>query len=140
MCEGGKGRVYRRGRAGIKSSPQATRPLGSSGFTPLKKSLSPVDTFFMIVVKLDRVLAERKVRLTDLARRVGIALPNLSLLKTGKVKEIRLALLDALCRELDCQPGDLLAREATVEPRPAAAASRNGKRPHAANVGIDFID
>ncbi len=91
----------------------------------------------MIDVKLDRLLAERRMTLTDLARRVGIALPNLSLLKTGKVKEIRLALLDALCRELGCQPGDLLERRPDPPPDRAGLAGANGR---VANVSIDFID
>jgi len=55
------------------------------------------------------MLASRKMRLTDLSGRVGISMTNLSLLKTGKVKAIRFSTLEALCRELDCQPGDLLA-------------------------------
>ena len=55
------------------------------------------------------MLASRKMRLTDLSDRVGISMTNLSLLKTGKVKAIRFSTLEALCRELDCQPGDLLA-------------------------------
>ena len=62
-----------------------------------------------IEVRLDVVLARRKMRLTELSERVGIAMTNLSLLKTGKVKAIRFSTLEALCRELDCQPGDLLA-------------------------------
>jgi len=70
-----------------------------------------------IEVRLDLMLAKRKMRLTDLAERVGIALTNLSLLKTGKVKAIRFSTLEALCRELDCQPGDLLE----FVPEPAAA-------------------
>ena len=61
-----------------------------------------------IEVRLDLMLAMRKMRLTDLSDRVGIAMTNLSLLKTGKVKAIRFSTLDALCRALDCQPGDLL--------------------------------
>jgi putative transcriptional regulator len=61
-----------------------------------------------IEVRLDLMLARRKVRLTELADRVGIAMTNLSLLKTGKVKAIRFSTLEALCRELECQPGDLL--------------------------------
>ncbi|NKB89484.1 MAG: helix-turn-helix domain-containing protein [Acidobacteria bacterium] len=61
-----------------------------------------------IVVRLDVVLAERKLRLTDLADRVGITIQNLSILKTGKAKAVRFSTLEALCRELDCQPGDLL--------------------------------
>lgn len=62
-----------------------------------------------IDVRLDLVLASRKMRLTELSGRVGVAMTNLSLLKTGKVKAIRFSTLDALCRELDCQPGDILA-------------------------------
>ncbi|KVD23059.1 helix-turn-helix domain-containing protein [Burkholderia ubonensis] len=62
-----------------------------------------------IIVKLDVMLATRKVRSKDLAAAVGITEQNLSLLKQGKVKGIRFATLDAICRHLDCQPGDLLA-------------------------------
>lgn len=61
-----------------------------------------------IVVRLDRMMVERKVSLTELSERVGVAMPNLSVLKTGKAKAIRFSTLDAICRELDCQPGDLL--------------------------------
>jgi putative transcriptional regulator len=61
-----------------------------------------------IEVRLDLILARRKMRLTELAERVGISMTNLSLLKTGKVKAIRFSTLEALCRELDCQPGDIL--------------------------------
>jgi putative transcriptional regulator len=61
-----------------------------------------------IEVRLDLVLARRKMRLTELSERVGITMTNLSLLKTGKVKAIRFSTLEALCRSLDCQPGDLL--------------------------------
>ena len=61
-----------------------------------------------IEIRLDLMLARRKMRLTELSGRVGIAMTNLSLLKTGKVKAIRFSTLEALCRELDCQPGDLL--------------------------------
>lgn len=61
-----------------------------------------------IEVRLDVVLARRKMRLTELSERVGIAMTNLSLLKTGKVKAIRFSTLESLCRELECQPGDLL--------------------------------
>ena len=61
-----------------------------------------------IRVSLDRVLVRRGITLTDLADRVGITLANLSILKTGKARAIRFSTLDALCRELDCQPGDLL--------------------------------
>ncbi|WPZ04886.1 helix-turn-helix transcriptional regulator [Blastomonas marina] len=61
-----------------------------------------------IVTNLDVVMAQRKISLKDLAERVGISVTNLSLLKTGKVKGVRYATLEALCRELDCQPGDIL--------------------------------
>ncbi|WP_409019590.1 helix-turn-helix domain-containing protein [Brevundimonas vesicularis] len=62
-----------------------------------------------IRVQLDRILAERRMSLTELADRVGVTVANLSILKTGKARAIRFTTLDALCRELDCQPGDLLA-------------------------------
>lgn len=61
-----------------------------------------------IVVKLDDVLYQRRMTLTELAERIGITLANLSILKTGKAKAIRFSTLEAICRELDCQPGDLL--------------------------------
>lgn len=61
-----------------------------------------------IVTRLDRVLADRKMQLNELAERTGISNVNLSLLKTGKVKAVRFSTLSAVCRELGCQPGDLL--------------------------------
>jgi len=61
-----------------------------------------------IVVILDSVMRERRMSLTELSSRVGITLANLSNLKTGKAKAIRFSTLAALCKELDCQPGDLL--------------------------------
>ncbi len=61
-----------------------------------------------IEVRLDLMLARRRMRLTQLSERVGITMTNLSLLKTGKVKAIRFSTLEALCRALECQPGDLL--------------------------------
>lgn len=61
-----------------------------------------------IRVNLDRVLLDRKMSLTELADRVGITLANLSILKTGKARAVRFSTLDALCRELDCQPADIL--------------------------------
>lgn len=61
-----------------------------------------------IIVRLDRVMVENKVSLTDLADRVGITLANLSILKTGKAKAVRFSTLEAICRELKCQPGDIL--------------------------------
>ena len=61
-----------------------------------------------IVVNLDAMMAKRKVSLGELADRVGITQANLSILKTGKAKAIRFSTLEMLCKELDCQPGDLL--------------------------------
>ena len=61
-----------------------------------------------IVVNLDVMLARRKMRSRELAERIGITEQNVSLLKSGKVKGIRFETLEAICRELDCQPGDLL--------------------------------
>ena len=61
-----------------------------------------------IRINLDRVLLEQRVTLTELADRIGITLANLSVLKTNKARAIRFSTLDALCRELACQPGDLL--------------------------------
>ena len=61
-----------------------------------------------IILRLDRIMADRKISLTELSERVGISMANLSNLKTGKVKAIRFSTLDAICRELHCQPGDIL--------------------------------
>lgn len=61
-----------------------------------------------IVLRLDRIMADRKISLTELSERVGISMTNLSNLKTGKVKAIRFSTLDAICRELQCRPGDIL--------------------------------
>jgi putative transcriptional regulator len=73
-----------------------------------------------VTVKLDDLLHQRRMTLTELADKVGITLANLSVLKTGKARAIRFSTLDALCAALDCQPGDLLAwapgeRSADVE-------------------------
>ena len=62
----------------------------------------------MIVTRLDRVLADRKVTAKELSERIGISQVNLSLLKTGKINAVRFSTLEAICRALDCQPGDLL--------------------------------
>ena len=61
-----------------------------------------------IQINLDLVMVQRKMSLTELSQRVGISMTNLSLLKTGKVKGLRFGTLDAICRELGCQPGDVL--------------------------------
>lgn len=62
----------------------------------------------MIILRLDRMLAERKISCKELAGRVGISQVNMSRIKTGKVSAIRFSTLDAICRALDCQPGDVL--------------------------------
>jgi putative transcriptional regulator len=78
-----------------------------------------------IRIRLDHLLLDRGLTLTDLADRIGITIANLSVLKTNKARAIRLSTLDALCRELDCQPGDLLewtADGSAVRSRPAKKA------------------
>ena len=62
----------------------------------------------MIILNLDVMLAKHKMRSNELAERIGLTQANLSILKTGKAKAIRLTTLDAICRELDCTPGDIL--------------------------------
>ena len=64
-----------------------------------------------IAVELDDILNQRRMTLTELSERVGVTLANLSILKTGKAKAIRFSTLAAICRELECQPGDLLGYE-----------------------------
>ncbi len=61
-----------------------------------------------IIVNLDVMLAKRKMSVTELSQAVGITLPNISILKNGKAKAVRLETLDKICQALDCQPGDLL--------------------------------
>jgi len=67
-----------------------------------------------IIVNLDAVLHDRRMSLTELADRIGIALANLSILKTGKARAIRFSTLEAICDALDCQPGDILAFDGNV--------------------------
>jgi putative transcriptional regulator len=79
----------------------------------IKYSLTVINIIFMISfmaieIRLDLVMVKKKMSLTELAEKVGISMTNLSLLKTGKVKGIRFSTLDAICRELECQPGDIL--------------------------------
>jgi putative transcriptional regulator len=64
-----------------------------------------------ISIQLDRMLLKRRMSLTELADRVGVTIVNLSILKTGKARAVRFSTLAALCRELECQPGDLIAYE-----------------------------
>lgn len=69
-----------------------------------------------IAVKLDRVLLDRGMSLTELSERVGVTIANLSILKTGKAKAIRFSTLEAICKELGCQPGDILFFEDDGKP------------------------
>ena len=69
-------------------------------------------------ILLDRMLVERRMSLAELADRVGLTVANLSILKAGKARAIRVTTIDSLCRELDCQPGDLLS----FEPAPGGDA------------------
>ncbi|MCX7359028.1 MAG: helix-turn-helix transcriptional regulator [Alphaproteobacteria bacterium] len=68
-----------------------------------------------IRVTLDRILLDRRMSLTDLSEKVGVTLANLSILKTGKAKAIRFSTLNALCRVLECQPGEILSFEASED-------------------------
>jgi len=68
-----------------------------------------------IIVNLDVMMAKRKISLNELSERVGITQANLSILKTGKAKAIRFSTLEALCKELDCQPSDILEYQLKME-------------------------
>ena len=69
----------------------------------------------MIIVNLDVMMARRKMSLNELSDRVGITVANLSILKTGKAKAVRFSTLDAICRALDCTPGDILEYQTDTE-------------------------
>jgi putative transcriptional regulator len=77
-----------------------------------------------ITVKLDDVLHDRRMTLTELADRIGMALANLSILKTGKARAIRFSTLDAICEALSCQPGDILRFEPGEAERERPAESK----------------
>lgn len=66
-----------------------------------------------IIINLDIMLAKRKMRSNELAEKIGLTTVNLSIIKTGKIKAIRLSTLEAICRELDCQPGDIIEYQKT---------------------------
>lgn len=68
-----------------------------------------------IIINIDVMLAKRKMSVTELSERVGITMANISILKNGKAKAIRFSTLDAICRALDCQPGDILEYRPDVE-------------------------
>ena len=83
-----------------------------------------------ITIKLDDLLHDRRMTLTELADRIGMALANLSILKTGKARAIRFSTLEAICEALSCQPGDILRfePEQAERERPAAANNRSVSR------------
>jgi putative transcriptional regulator len=83
-----------------------------------------------IIMRLDRVMADRKMSLNELSERVGVANVNLSKMKTGKVSAIRFSTLDAICDVLDCQPGDILEYQ-----RPQAATNADPEARTNANAG-----
>jgi putative transcriptional regulator len=83
-----------------------------------------------IAVKLDDLLHDRRMTLTELADEIGMALANLSILKTGKARAIRFSTLDAICKALSCQPGDILhfEPEQAERVRPTAVSKRSSSR------------
>ena len=92
----------------------------------------------MLIVNLDVMLAKRKMSVTELSERVGITMANISILKNGKAKAIRFSTLDAICKALNCQPGDILEyREDECAPRASRGMSpgRCGSRGLSAHAG-----
>jgi putative transcriptional regulator len=85
-----------------------------------------------IKVNLDRIMLDRKMSLTELASRVDLTLANLSILKTNKARAIRFSTLEALCRALNCQPGDLLEH---ADDRPDDPGAAGGPRPSVTGAG-----
>ena len=83
-----------------------------------------------IVLRLDRVMADRKMSLNELSEKVGVTNVNLSKIKTGKISAIRFSTLEAICEALDCQPGDILEyqREAATEALPAVLPPEPGDK------------
>lgn len=75
-----------------------------------------------IITRLDRVMADRKVSVNDLAEQINLSPINLSRIRTGKVKSIRFSTLDRICKVLDCQPGDILEYAYTARPDPSGPA------------------
>jgi putative transcriptional regulator len=87
---------------------EAASPGGLGGYMFYNNALLFYNNPMTIIVRLDRLLLERQMTLTELAARVGITIVNLSILKTNKARAVRFSTLEALCRELSCQPGELL--------------------------------
>ena len=72
-----------------------------------------------IILRLDRVMADRKISLNELSEKVGVSNVNLSKMKTGKIRAIRFSTLEAICEVLNCQPGDILEYDPTATPDPS---------------------
>lgn len=87
-----------------------------------------------LIINLDVMLAKRKMSVTELSNQVGITMANLSILKNGKAKAIRLSTLEAICRALDCQPGDLLEYNVAPGERDVTKQSVNLARAKAAKT------
>ena len=105
-------------RSPVAAAGTGLPPRRTPGTGPEAHGLMAID------IRLDHVLLDRRMTLTELADRVGITVANLSILKTGKARAIRLSTLDAICRELDCQPGDLLTHVPDDASRNARPTSR----------------
>src|SRR5881275_1200287 len=111
-----------RSTAGSPSSSRSYWPACSrKARSCVKTSKGPSD--MAIAVKLDDLLHDRRMTLTELADQVGLTLANLSILKTGKARAIRFSTLDAICEALSCQPGDILRFEPAHEEREPLTAS-----------------
>src|SRR5215218_2580028 len=111
-----------RSTAGSPCSSRSCWPASSrKARSCAKTSKGPCD--MAIAVKLDDLLHDRRMTLTDLAERIGMTLANLSILKTGKARAIRFSTLDAICEALSCQPGDLLR----FDPGQEDASDRQGQ-------------
>src|SRR5882724_12538995 len=116
-----------RSAAGSRSFSRSCWPACSrKGRSCARTSKGPCD--MAIAVRLDDVLHDRRMTLTELADQVGMTLANLSILKTGKARAIRFSTLDAICEALSCQPGDILQFESEQARRPAAASKRSARR------------
>src|ERR1035437_2654305 len=97
------------------ASPSFLSPRSWTKAGKFKKNRNSPFKFMPIIVNLDVVLAQRKMRLNDLADGVDITPQNLSVLKTGKAKAIRFSTLEAICKHLNCQPGEILEYRAEAE-------------------------
>src|ERR1043165_5697281 len=87
-----------------------------------------------IIINIDVMLAKRKMSVTELAEQVGITMANISILKNGKARAIRLSTLDAICQALDCQPGDILEHRADAEPDVATVRTASVAAPGSAGT------